>query len=72
MIPNTGLFNTRFMELELQRQVEKWVEDIPFVIVLLDINRFKDVNGTYGHLMGDQVILTLANALNECAQQNNG
>lgn len=68
----TGLYNKHFIEHELQRQTIEWKETEPLVIVLLDIDRFKLINDTYGHLMGDQVILTLADKMKECTGQNNG
>lgn len=37
----------------------------PLVVVMLDIDNFKKVNDEHGHLMGDQVITSLANLLKQ-------
>lgn len=68
----TGLYNKRFMEHELKRDISEWKEEKPLTIALLDIDQFKAVNDTYGHLMGDRVILALSEALKACAESHNG
>ncbi|HIJ82564.1 MAG TPA: diguanylate cyclase [Desulfuromonadales bacterium] len=57
----TGLFNRRYMmdalEKEVQRSVRKGGN---LSIIMLDIDHFKLVNDTYGHLQGDVVLQKVA------------
>lgn len=51
--PLTGLANRRSLDSRLAR----WVQDgRAFSIITLDIDHFKKVNDTYGHLAGDEVL----------------
>ncbi|SFT24661.1 sensor domain-containing diguanylate cyclase [Paenibacillus sp. BC26] len=55
--PLTGLYNRRTMDL----YIRTWIaEELPFVIMVLDLDHFKQVNDTYGHEMGDEVLRFLA------------
>lgn len=60
----TGLANRRRFERQLEREVARTLRyDRPFCLILLDIDRFKTVNDTYGHEAGDEAIRRLANVL---------
>jgi len=49
----TGLDNRHGVETKTERRI---AEKRPFCIVMLDLNGFKQVNDTYGHLAGDDLL----------------
>ncbi len=53
--PLTGIANRRAFELRCGALVEE-TSDTPLSLVLIDLDRFKDVNDTLGHLVGDDVL----------------
>lgn len=62
----TQSFNRLKLDETLEQQLE-WSKDrgLPFAIIILDIDHFKLVNDTYGHQVGDQVLIKLVALLNE-------
>lgn len=63
----TGLYNKPFIEQTIDREIRRWTPERALIAAVLDIDRFKTINDTYGHVWGDQVILGLAGRLKECA-----
>lgn len=59
--PLTGIANRRTFD----RTCQEWIRSARsrFVLALLDVDDFKSVNDTHGHAAGDQVLVTLAQAL---------
>ncbi|KFB96943.1 adenylyl cyclase [Citrobacter freundii ATCC 8090 = MTCC 1658 = NBRC 12681] len=58
----TGLPGRRMLDESFERQLLD-AEPLNLYILLLDIDRFKYVNDTYGHLVGDVVLRALASNL---------
>lgn len=64
--PLTGLFNRRHFFAIAEREHERYLRTHqPFAILLFDVDHFKNVNDTYGHLAGDQVLQKLAERCHE-------
>jgi diguanylate cyclase (GGDEF)-like protein len=60
----TGLLNAATWEREATAEVVRAVRTrTSMAIALLDIDKFKGINDTYGHLVGDQVIKEIAHTL---------
>jgi diguanylate cyclase (GGDEF)-like protein len=55
--PLTGLFNRRYMDATLEREVGRAQrEGYPVSVVMIDIDHFKDINDEHGHAFGDQAL----------------
>lgn len=67
--PLTGLFNRRYLEESLERELARALrEGYPVSVVMADIDHFKQLNDTYGHPAGDEVLRQLARLLREQAR----
>jgi len=69
--PMTKLFNRRYFTdvsqslLELAKRNESMLS-----VIMIDIDKFKNINDTYGHKVGDDVIIALALLLQEHARKS--
>ena len=64
--PLTGLYNRRFAEQRLAAEVSRSErKGHPLTVLTLDLNNFKQINDTYGHAAGDQVLQEFAIQLNK-------
>jgi len=62
--PLTGLYNRRYATQHIARIVARATETgMPYAVMMLDLDRFKSVNDTFGHAGGDAVLVEFANRL---------
>jgi diguanylate cyclase (GGDEF)-like protein len=73
----TGLYNRRAFNEKIpqlldhtQNYQRRAVNVTPTVYVMLDIDHFKKINDTQGHLFGDEVLLLLAQQMTESFREN--
>jgi diguanylate cyclase (GGDEF)-like protein len=60
----TGLYNHRFLQEKLDEEFRRSTRyNDPFSLVMVDIDRFKTINDTYGHESGDVVLKHVAEVL---------
>jgi len=62
----TGLFNRRYFETRLEAEIERARrQGQDLALLLIDIDDFKHVNDTRGHLEGDRILREVADLLRE-------
>lgn len=68
----TGIFNRLGFETKLQDRLNKSDESLRFqsALLLIDLDFFKEVNDTYGHDAGDQVLIRFARLLESVVRKS--
>jgi diguanylate cyclase (GGDEF)-like protein/PAS domain S-box-containing protein len=66
----TGLYNTRYLYQTLDKLIEESkLNQVPFSLVFMDMDNFKRVVDTYGHLNGSQALKEVANTIKSCIKR---
>ena len=66
----TGIANRRCLDLTLEREYRRAARtETPIAALLIDVDRFKMFNDSYGHLVGDECLRKVAGAIATLAQR---
>ncbi len=69
----TGLPNRKAFMIRLKRAVDQMQQEPTlFAVIFFDLDRFKIINDSYGHLIGDQLLAAAASRLRGCLRQRTG
>ncbi len=63
----TNIYNRRFLEQTMTKEfarIKRYGGTLSFII--LDLDHFKNINDTYGHLAGDEILRITSQRINEC------
>jgi diguanylate cyclase (GGDEF)-like protein len=63
--PLTGIGNRRRFDAALGRLLDERLE---FAVIMLDLDHFKEINDSVGHVIGDQVLVEVARLLERAAR----
>lgn len=63
----TGLYNRSYMKDIFNKLIRR--RSKPITAVMIDVNGFKTINDTYGHLTGDDALIQVAKILNEAVRE---
>lgn len=69
--PLTGLYNRRFFDMRLSEEFRLASRhNLPLSVILFDVDHFKRVNDTYGHPVGDEVLVELGRAVRKSMRRS--
>lgn len=68
----TELYNRRTWQHKTQRILDQHNanRDGPLTLMLIDVDQFKTINDDYGHAVGDDILVTVAQTIKACCKDN--
>jgi diguanylate cyclase (GGDEF)-like protein len=67
--PLTGLYNRRYIDATLEQELARSQRGgHPLCVVMMDIDHFKQINDTLGHVAGDACLRSIALTLQDCVR----
>ncbi len=65
----TGLPNRTALEQQINASIAQTGRDQGFAIFALDLDDFRPINDTFGHAVGDELLVAVANRLSACVRE---
>lgn len=66
----TGIYNRRFGYNRIQEEFSRSIRSSTSLsLIMLDIDHFKVVNDTYGHIVGDKIIVSITKTINSAIRE---
>lgn len=66
----TGLFNHTYFKKQLESELARSNRfDRPLSVIIADLDLLRNINNTYGHLAGDEVLIGVANAMKQSVRE---
>lgn len=67
----SGVYNRRYLKEKQEAEIATYItHNIPFSVVMIDIDHFKEINDTHGHLKGDEIIKGFARFLQDALRRS--
>lgn len=66
----TGLYNRSMLKEQQNRYNDLTENNINFAALMMDIDRFKSINDKYGHLIGDEIIISISDVIKSALKGN--
>jgi two-component system cell cycle response regulator len=67
----TGLYNSRHFFEQLEKEIKRSDRYLhPISLMFIDIDNFKAINDTYGHMIGDKILWLIAKKIKACLRAN--
>jgi diguanylate cyclase (GGDEF)-like protein len=68
--PLTTLFSRKEFHTQMRTKIDQFKRDTrPFVLAIIDVDLFKNVNDTFGHLQGDKTLMQLAKRIKSSVRE---
>jgi diguanylate cyclase (GGDEF)-like protein len=69
--PLTGIYNHNFFYKRLDEEFDRASRyGMPLSVVMMDIDNFKEINDTYGHIVGDRVLKKISELFKESVRKS--